>query len=96
MEITGGVGIPPLERTARNRALWRAAVAAGARLGFTLEEGMAGGGSDGNTTSQFTATLDGLGCVGDGAHAEHEHIEIGPSIDRCALLVQLLRVPPDV
>jgi len=94
IEITGGVAIPPLERTPRNRALWKEALEAGGHLGMRLEEGMAGGGSDGNTTSQFTATLDGLGCVGDGAHAEHEHIEIGPSVDRAALLAQLLRVPP--
>ena len=95
IEITGGVRVPPLERTPRNRALWAAARSVGQDLGFDLEEGMAGGGSDGNTTSQFTATLDGLGCVGDGAHAEHEHIEIDRTIDRCALLAQLLRVPPD-
>lgn len=95
LEITGGVPVPPMERTPRNRALWAAASSAGRRLGFELEEGMAGGGSDGNTTSQYTATLDGLGCVGDGAHAEHEHIEIDRSVDRCALLAQLLRVPPD-
>ena len=95
LEITGGVAVPPLERTPRNRALWAAACSVGDRLGFALEEGMAGGGSDGNTTSQFTATLDGLGCVGDGAHAEHEHIEIDRSVDRCALLAQLLRVPPN-
>lgn len=95
LEITGGVAVPPLERTPRNRALWAAARSVGQDLGFDLEEGMAGGGSDGNTTSQFTATLDGLGCVGDGAHAVHEHIEIDRSVDRCALLAELLRVPPD-
>ncbi|MEX2465790.1 MAG: M20 family metallopeptidase [Gemmatimonadota bacterium] len=95
LEFTGGVAVPPMERTPRNRALWAATRSAGADLGFELEEGMAGGGSDGNTTSQFTATIDGLGCIGAGAHAEHEHIEIDPSVDRCALLAQLLRVPPD-
>ena len=42
----------------------------------------------------FTATLDGLGCVGDGAHADHEHIVIDPSLDRCALLARLLLAPP--
>lgn len=93
VEVTGGIAIPPLERTPRNRALWDVAVEAGRELGFNLEEGMAGGGSDGNTTSLFTATLDGLGCVGDGAHAEHEHIEIDPTLDRCALLARLLLSP---
>lgn len=94
LEVTGGVRIPPLERTPRNRRLWSQVREAGHELGFELDEGVAGGGSDGNTTSLFTATLDGLGCVGDGAHAVHEHIEIDPSIDRCALLARLLLLPP--
>lgn len=93
LEISGGVIVPPLERTPRNRALWEQARGAGVALGFELEEGMAGGGSDGNTTSLYTATLDGLGCVGDGPHAAHEHIEIGPTLDRCALLACLLMMP---
>ncbi len=93
LEVTGGVRIPPLERTPRNRRLWAQARDAGYDLGFELDEGTAGGGSDGNTTSLFTATLDGLGCVGDGAHAAHEHIEIDPSIERCALLAWLLLLP---
>ena len=59
-------------------------------LGFPIDEGVAGGGSDGNLTSPFTATLDGLGAVGDGAHATHEHIEIERSLERCALLAMLL------
>lgn len=95
LEISGGVIVPPLERTPRNRALWEQARGAGAALGFDLEEGMAGGGSDGNTTSLYTATLDGLGCVGDGPHAAHEHIEIRPTLDRCALLACLLMMPVD-
>ena len=94
LSIEGGVRVAPLERTPRNRVLWEAAMRAGAEMGFELEEAMAGGGSDGNTTSLFTATLDGLGCVGDGAHADHEHIVIEPSLDRCALLARLLLTPP--
>jgi glutamate carboxypeptidase len=93
LEITGGIRVAPLERTPRNRLLWESAKSLGAELGFELEEAMAGGGSDGNTTSQYTATLDGLGCVGDGAHADHEHIVIDPSVDRCALLARLLLAP---
>lgn len=93
VEVTGGIRAAPLERTPRNRALWAQARAAGQALGFDLEDAMAGGGSDGNTTSLFTATLDGLGCVGAGAHADHEHIEIDPSLDRCALLARLLLDP---
>ena len=93
IEISGGIKVNPLERTPRNVRLWERAKAAGEELGFELGEAMAGGGSDGNTTSLFTATLDGLGCVGDGAHADHEHIVIQPSVDRCALLAKLLMTP---
>jgi glutamate carboxypeptidase len=95
LEIEGAVAVPPLERTPRNRILWEEAREAAEALGLVVEEGMAGGGSDGNTTSQFTATLDGLGCVGDGAHADHEHIEIDRSLERCALLARLLLSPVD-
>lgn len=93
IEVAGGMHIPPLERTPRNSALWNAARDEAARGGFSLADALAGGGSDGNTTSLHTATLDGLGCVGDGAHADHEHIEIEPTLDRCALLAQLLMLP---
>ena len=54
---------------------------------------MAGGASDGNTTSLFTATLDGLGAVGDGAHALHEFVYADRMVERCALLVLLLMEP---
>lgn len=94
LSVEGGILIPPLERTERNLRLWETARRAGAELGMELEHAMAGGGSDGNTTSLFTATLDGLGCVGDGAHADHEHVEIESSVDRCALLARLLLAPP--
>jgi glutamate carboxypeptidase len=94
LSIEGGVRVAPLERTPRNRVLWETARLAGAEMGLELEEAMVGGGSDGNTTSLFTATLDGLGCIGDGAHADHEHIVIDASLDRCALLARLLLTPP--
>ena len=93
LSVEGGIRIPPLERTPRNCRLWESARTVGAEMGFELDEAMAGGGSDGNTTSLFTATLDGLGCVGDGAHAKHEHIVIDPSVDRCALLARLILAP---
>ncbi|RMF55604.1 MAG: M20 family peptidase, partial [Bacteroidetes bacterium] len=94
LEIRGGVHRPPLERTPRNRALWRQYHALARELGCTLEEATAGGGSDGNFTSRFTATLDGLGAVGDGAHARHEHIDVDRTLTRCALLARLLAEPP--
>ena len=62
-------------------------------LGLDLEDVTAGGGSDGNTTSQYTATLDGLGPRGDGAHAEREHIVVESLVERTALLTALLAAP---
>lgn len=94
LEILGGFGRPPMEATPRNRALWEAARLAGASLGLRLEEGPSGGASDGNTTSQVTATLDGLGPVGDGAHAAHEFVRLDSLVERAALLVLLLLLPP--
>jgi glutamate carboxypeptidase len=93
LSIEGGPGRPPLEPTPRNQALFETAQALGQHLGMTLGGGTAGGGSDGSTASLHTATLDGLGPVGDGAHAAHEYIEIGPTLDRAALLALLLVAP---
>lgn len=95
LEIEGAIGRRPLEKTPRNAALWRATRRAGRRLGLELEEGAAGGASDGNLTSQHTATLDGLGAVGDGAHAVHEYVRIDRMVERSALLALLLRLPAD-
>jgi glutamate carboxypeptidase len=63
-------------------------------MGIELLRGMAGGGSDGNTTSLYTATLDGLGATGDGAHAAHEFIYIDKLIERTVLLSLLLMMEP--
>ena len=93
IEVEGGMGRPPLGHNHRNRVLWDLAQRCGGALGIELSEGTAGGGSDGNYTSLHTATLDGLGAVGDGAHAEHEYVEIGPTIERTALLALLLASP---
>lgn len=93
LEVEGGFGIPPLERTPRNQVLWRQAQAAARDLGFGLGEITAGGGSDGNTTSQYTATLDGLGARGDGAHADREHVVVESLAERTALLAALLAAP---
>jgi glutamate carboxypeptidase len=92
--VEGRIGRPALEPTPRNRALWRLARRLGAELGLELTQGAAGGASDGNTTSLYTATLDGLGPVGDGAHARHEHLDIDHTIERTALLTLLLLAPP--
>ena len=67
IQVEGGIEQPPMEPLPRNQALWRLARDLGRRLGLELDEAAVGGASDGNTTSQYTATLDGLGAVGDGA-----------------------------
>jgi glutamate carboxypeptidase len=91
--IEGNIGRPPMEPTEQNRLLYQRAKNAAERLFFEIEETAAGGGSDGNTTSQFTATLDGLGATGDGAHALHEFAFIDKLIERTALLTLLLLEP---
>jgi glutamate carboxypeptidase len=94
LHIEGRIGRPSMESTPRNRRLWELAKQAGAELGLELHETRAGGGSDGNTTSQYAATLDGLGPVGDGAHAVHEHLLVDKTLERAALLTMLLIAPP--
>jgi glutamate carboxypeptidase len=94
LTVEGGLGRPPLEATARNRALFATARQLARTIDLPLEGGLAGGGSDGSTASLYTATLDGLGPVGDGAHAAHEYLEIGPTLERTALLALLLLAPP--
>jgi glutamate carboxypeptidase len=93
LAVEGRFGRPAMERTAANRSLWHLACRLGSELGLQLDEDLAGGGSDGNFTSQHTATLDGLGAVGAGAHARHEQLRLGPSIERAALLALLLMSP---
>ena len=92
--VESGVRRPPMEQTPRNRQLWRLAQEAAQDLDIDLREGTAGGASDGNTTSQFTATLDGLGAVGGGAHADDEHLILEKMVERAALLASLLSSPP--
>ncbi len=92
--IEGAVRRPPMERTPRNQRLWRLAERAAEELGIRIQQATAGGGSDGNTTSQYAPTLDGLGAVGAGAHASHEHLVLDRMVERAALLARLLAFPP--
>jgi glutamate carboxypeptidase len=94
LEISGRIGRPPMESTPRNQALWETAKDLGREITLDLAAGAAGGASDGNTTSLYTATLDGLGAVGDGAHARHEFIYFDKMVERGALLALLLMAPP--
>jgi len=90
IKVEGGIGRPPMARTIRNQKLWQLAKTKALLLGLDLEDATAGGGSDGNTTSTYTATLDGLGTTGDGAHAQHEFIFLDQLPERTALLTLLL------
>jgi glutamate carboxypeptidase len=92
LEVAGGFNRPPLERTQAVAALFARARRLGRPLGIELSEATVGGGSDGNFTSALgVPTLDGLGAVGDGAHASHEHVVIAELIRRSALLAHLIR-----
>ena len=93
LEIEGGIGRGPMEPTPRNQALWRAAREEGRRLGIELIDGESGGASDGNITSCHTATLDGLGAVGDGAHAINEFVYASKMVERATLLALILLLP---
>lgn len=93
LEIEGRFGRPPLEKTPANRKLWALALRLARELNLQLEEGTAGGGSDGNTTSLYNATLDGLGAVGEGAHALNEHVDLSKLPERSAVLALLLLSP---
>jgi glutamate carboxypeptidase len=90
LEITGGINRPPMERT-RAQGLFRKARAIGRELGLDVAEASTGGGSDGNfTAAAGVPTLDGLGGVGDGAHALGEHVIIRELPRRAALIAALL------
>jgi glutamate carboxypeptidase len=91
VEVSGGINRPPMERTPGVAALYEAAREIAAGMGFALAEGGTGGASDGNFTAALgVPTLDGLGAVGDGAHALHEHVIVGELPRRAALLAELL------
>ena len=91
ISITGGFDRPPLERTAAVERLFNLARTVAADLGIVLEEGSAGGGSDGNFTAALgVPTLDGFGAIGDGAHALHEHVEIDALVPRAATIAGFL------
>ena len=93
LHVEGSIGRPSMEATPRNQKLWECVRRIAGELGIELHQARAGGGSDGNTTSLYTATVDGLGPVGDGAHAAHEHMLIDKTLERTALLTLLLTEP---
>ena len=91
IHVEGGLNRPPMERTKAVRGLFTKAKNIGKQMGFSLEESSTGGGSDGNFTAALgVPTLDGVGGVGEGAHAINESILIDRIADRTALLAGLL------
>jgi glutamate carboxypeptidase len=91
IEVTGGLNRPPMERAAGVRKLFATARSLAGDLGVDLEESSTGGGSDGNFTAALgVPTLDGLGAVGEGAHAVNESILVNRIADRTALLAKLV------
>lgn len=95
LAVTGGINRPPMERSRGTVALFRRAQALAADLGFALEEAATGGASDGNFTAALgVPTLDGMGAVGEGAHASHESVLIEHLAPRTALLAGMLAAEP--
>ncbi len=93
LQVSGGINRPPLERKPPVVALFRKAQAAARVLGFEVDEASVGGGSDGNFTAALgIPTLDGLGAVGEGAHAFNESVVIAEIPRRTALLARLIEV----
>ena len=91
LEVSGGLNRPPMERTSGTVRLWEAAHALARTIGMDLRESATGGGSDGNFTSALgIPTLDGLGAVGEGAHAANESIVLEHLPRRIALLAGLI------
>jgi glutamate carboxypeptidase len=91
LEVTGGLNRPPMERSKGIAELFRLARGFAAELGVTMEESSTGGGSDGNFTAALgVPTLDGIGAVGEGAHASHESVMVDRLADRVALMAKLV------
>lgn len=91
LRITGGLNRPPMERKPGTVALYKQARRLAAELGFELPEAATGGGSDGNFTAALgIPTLDGLGAVGEGAHAAHESVVTEHLVPRTALLAAMI------
>lgn len=92
VELSGGINRPPMERTEGTVRLFGIASEIATAMGMPLEESSTGGGSDGNFTSAMgVPTLDGLGAVGEGAHAANESVVVEELFSRTALLAGLIQ-----
>lgn len=92
LDVDGGINRPPMERSRGTVALFRRAATLARAMGFELSEAATGGGSDGNFTAALgVPTLDGMGAVGEGAHASNESVVVEHLIPRTALLAEMMR-----
>ncbi len=92
LQVEGGMNRPPMERSLGTVTLFRRAATFAAQMGFSLAEASTGGGSDGNFTAALgVPTLDGMGAVGEGAHASHESAVLDELVPRTALLKEMIR-----
>jgi glutamate carboxypeptidase len=91
LSVTGEINRPPMERSPGVERLFRIAQLVAAEMGEVLTEGSTGGASDGNFSAALgVPTLDGLGALGDGPHAIHEHVTIKDLAPRVALVAGLI------
>ncbi|MFP5229377.1 MAG: M20 family metallopeptidase [Acidobacteriota bacterium] len=92
LHVEGGMNRPPMERSRATVALFRRAATLAAQIGFSLAEASTGGGSDGNFTAAIgVPTLDGMGGVGEGAHASNESVVLQELVPRTSLLAEMIR-----
>lgn len=92
LQVEGGLNRPPMERTRGTVALFRRAATLAGQMGFIVGEAATGGGSDGNFTAALgVPTLDGMGGIGEGAHASHESVVLRELVPRMALLTEMIR-----
>ncbi len=92
IQVSGGLNRPPMPRTAETARLYAQAEALAAGMGFRITEAGSGGGSDGNLTAALgVPTLDGMGVVGNGGHADYEHVVLASLPERAALLAAMIR-----
>jgi glutamate carboxypeptidase len=93
LTVAGGINRPPMERKAGTVKLFKQARELAKEIGLELEEASTGGGSDGNFTAGIgVPTLDGMGALGAGAHADHEHVLRASLMERAALLAGMLGI----
>lgn len=91
LTVTGGINRPPMERSEGTVRLFQQARSLASEIGFELYEASTGGGSDGNFTAALgIPTLDGMGAVGEGAHAAHESVLLDELLPRTALLAAMI------